>query len=106
MFAIVDKSREKEAIDAIYGILQDVCKNGITKKDLQKTKNYIRGLRLMEEESMLNQALTLSVLESIGFGYEYFNKRDERLEKVTLKMLHEIAEEYFVKENYFVHILS
>ena len=33
-------------------------------------------------------------------------KRDERLDMVTLKMMHEIAEEYFVKENYFVHILS
>ena len=106
VFAIVDKSREKEAIDAIYEILQDVRKNGLSKKDLQKTKNYIRGLRLMEEESMLNQALTLSVLESIGFGYEYYKKRDERLDMVTLKMMHEIAEEYFVKENYFVHILS
>ncbi|MCK4312828.1 MAG: insulinase family protein, partial [Candidatus Cloacimonetes bacterium] len=104
--AIVDKKRESEAINMIHTVLQDIKKNGIQNRDLEKTKNYIRGQRLMEEESMLNQAHTLSVLESIGFGYEYYLKWEERLNKVNLKALQNIAEEYFNESEYFVHVLS
>lgn len=104
--AIVDKSREKEALQAICEVLQQIRNNGISEQELQKTKNYIRGLRLLEEESVLNQAMTLSSLEAIGFGYDYYLKRDERLQNVTITMLHEIAQEYFRQENYFIHILT
>lgn len=104
--AIVDKKREEEALEAIKSILQDVKKNGISQVELQKTKNYVRGIRLMEEESVLNQAQTLSVLEAIGYGYEYYKQRELRLNKVTVKDLQDIAEEYFAEEKYFIHILS
>ena len=104
--AIVDKSREKESIELICSLLQDIKKNGISGKDLEKTKNYIRGQQLMDEESMLNQAQTLSILEAIGFGYKYHLGREERLKKVNLKALHEIAEEYFNEKDYYIHILS
>ena len=104
--AIVDKSREKESVELICSLLKDIKKNGISKKDLEKTKNYIRGQRLMDEESMLNQAQTLSILEAIGFGYEYYLGREERLKKVSLKALHEIADEYFNENDYYIHVLS
>ncbi len=104
--AIVDKKRESEAVNMIHTVLHDIKKNGIQTRDLEKTKNYIRGQRLMEEESMLNQAHTLSVLESIGFGYEYYLKWEERLNKVNLKALQKIAEEYFNESEYFIHVLS
>ena len=55
---------------------------------------------------MLNQAQTLSILEAIGFGYEYYLSREERLKKVNLKALHKIAEEYFNEKDYFIHVLS
>lgn len=104
--AIVDKKREGEAIDIIRSVLDNIKKNGISKEDLQKTKNYIRGQRLMEEESMLSQAQMLSILEAIGFGYEYYRKREERLEKVSLKAIHNVAEEYFNEDEFFIHVLS
>ncbi len=60
----------------------------------------------MEEESVLTRAQTLSVLESIGFGYDFYLKREERLNKVNIHDVHRLAEEYFKPENYFIHILS
>jgi zinc protease len=104
--AIVDKKREEEALDAMKQVLQDVKRKGISAEDLQKTKNYVRGIRLMEEESVLNQAQTLAVLEAIGFGYKYYRQREKRLKNVSLKQLTDIAEEYFDEKKYFIHILS
>lgn len=102
----VDKKREEETLNLLKSILANIKDNGISKEDLEKTKNYIRGQRLMEEESVISRAQTLSVLEATGFGYEYFQKRDERLKKVTLKSLKDVAAEYFNEENFFIHVLS
>ena len=103
---IVDKKNEKQVIDQIISILDEIRKNGITKEDLEKTKNYIRGQRLLEEESMLAQAHIISVLEATGFGYEHYLKREERLHKVDLNSIHKIAAEYFKEDGYFIHVLS
>ncbi len=104
--AIVDKQRESEAIKTIVSVLDDIKENGIIKQELEKTKNYIRGQRLREEESMLNQAFKLSNLESLGLGYQYYLKREERLEKVNIDSIHKIAQEYFDEEKYWIHVLS
>ncbi|MCF7858053.1 MAG: insulinase family protein [Candidatus Cloacimonetes bacterium] len=104
--AVVDRSKQNEAVEVICNILENVKKNGFSPKDLQTTKNYIRGQRLIEEESILNQAQVLSMLEAIDLGYAYYKKRDERLEKVNVKMLHKLAAEYFKIENRFIHILA
>ena len=103
--AVVDKSNKDEAVKVIRDVLKNIKTNGITLEELNTTKNFIRGQRLMEEESVLNQAQTLSILESLGLGYSYYLKRDERLDKVNVKILHELAVEYFKEENQFIHIM-
>ncbi|MBT4331881.1 MAG: insulinase family protein, partial [Candidatus Cloacimonetes bacterium] len=101
----VDKSNKDEAVKVIRDVLQNIKTNGITRKELETTKNFIRGQRLMEQESVLNLAQTLSILESLGLGYSYYLKRDERLDNVNVKMLHDLASEYFKEENQFIHIM-
>jgi predicted Zn-dependent peptidase len=104
--ALVDKQRESEAIDAIYQVLESAKGAGITAENLQKTKNFIRGQRLMDQESVLSQAQTISVLEAIGLGYQFYLDRDQRLQNVGIEQLRELAQEYFKPENYFTHILD
>jgi len=103
--AVVDKAKKDEAVKVIRDVLKDIKTNGITTVELETTKNFIRGQRLMEQESVLNQAQTLSILESLGLGYSYYLKRDERLNEVDIKMLHDLAIEYFKEEDQFVHIM-
>lgn len=104
--AIVDASRQKEALDAIKNTLFEVKTNGITAEELEKTKNYIRGQRLLDEESVMVRAQTISMLESIGLGYDYYLDREKRLNSVSIESIHDIAKEYFVEENLFTHILT
>ncbi len=103
--AVVDKSNKDKAVKVIRDVLKDIKTNGITFEELETTKNYIRGQRLMEEESVLNQAQTLSILESLGLGYSHYLKRDERLDRVDVKMLHDLTSEYFKEEDQFIHIM-
>jgi len=103
---IVDRKNEIEALDRIISILKDIRKNGITGEDLEKTKNYIHGQRLFEEENMLAQAHIISVLETTGFGCEHYLTREERLKKVNLNSIHRVAEEYLKDDAYFIHVLS
>lgn len=103
--AVVDITKKDEAVKVIRDVLKDIKTNGITPEELETTKNFIRGQRLIEQESVLNLAQTLSILESIGLGYSYYLKRDERLDKINVKMLHELASEYFKEEDHFIHIM-
>ncbi|MEA2096305.1 MAG: pitrilysin family protein [Candidatus Cloacimonadota bacterium] len=103
--AVVDKANKDEAVKVIRDVLKSIMTNGITLKELETTKNFIRGQRVMEQESVLNLAQTLSILESLGLGYSHYLKRDERLDRVDVKMLHELASEYFKEEDQFIHIM-
>jgi len=104
--AVVDKTKQKEAIKIIRSVLEDVKTNGISEEMLQTTKNFIKGQRLMDQESVLNQAQTLSILESIGLGYKFYLERDKRLDQVDRKLLHELADEFFKEEDQYIHILA
>jgi len=103
--AVVDKANKDEAVKVIRDVLKDIMTNGISPKELETTKNFIRGQRVMEQESVLSLAQTLSILESLGLGYSYYLKRDERLDSIDVKMLHELASEYFKEEDQFIHIM-
>ena len=104
--ALVDKDREDEAMEVIMEILEKVKNEKFSEKELQRTKNYIRGQRLMDEESVLSQAQNISILESIGLGYQYYLDRDKRLENVTLDQLQKLAEKYFNEDNFYIHIMN
>ncbi|MBN1327643.1 MAG: insulinase family protein, partial [Candidatus Cloacimonetes bacterium] len=104
--AIVDKAEKSHTLSIIKDILNDIKTNGILTEDLEKTKNYIRGQRLLEEESMLSRAQTLAILETLGFGYEFYLERERRLNAVNLRHLHEVAAEYFRDDNYYIHVLA
>ncbi len=102
--AVVDKKNGKQTVDLIMQIFEDIKNNGIPKKKLEITKNYIRGQRLLENESVLNLAHNLSILEAMGYGYQYFLNREKRLDEVDTEILHKLAKEY-LKDSY-THILS
>ncbi|MCK9328393.1 MAG: insulinase family protein [Candidatus Cloacimonetes bacterium] len=105
MFSIVDKTFEEEAINLMYSIQQDIKDNGVTSEELQITKNYILGQNRMDEESVLSQAQTLSTLLVMGFDYNFYLDRENRIKNVTNQLIQSIANEYFNPEDEYLHIL-
>ncbi|MBW6516061.1 MAG: insulinase family protein [Candidatus Cloacimonetes bacterium] len=104
--AMVDKKKSKQAYALMIKILEDIKKKGVTEEELEIAKNTVRGQRLRAEESVLGQASALAMLDLLGYGYEYYLKREERLQKVTTKDLQNIAREYFKVKNLYCHFLE
>lgn len=105
IFSIVDKDREEEAIDCIRKVLFEVAHKGVTKEELLLATNYIKGQSRIEEESVQAQAQIISTVLLNGYDYQFYLDREKRLNKVTLKQIKQLAEEYFRDENLFLHIL-
>ncbi|MCD4819749.1 MAG: insulinase family protein [Candidatus Cloacimonetes bacterium] len=103
--AVTDKKSEKVVIKTIKEVLDRIKKNGITDNDLEKIKNSIRGNRLIEEESVLSQAIRIAILEIMDYGYQYYLDSDKRIDAVSIKFLHNLALEYFNDEKYYIHVL-
>ena len=106
VWAQVNRDGEKESLRVIRDILEQCKSNSISEEELEIARNAIRGSRLQDGESVLHQATSISLLESIGLGYQYFLDREKRLERVTLEHIRGIAQQYFVDDNFFTHILS
>ncbi len=104
--AIVDKDNQDLAIKLILDALDSVKENGISEKDLKKTKNYILGQRIIDEESMLSQADILATIEAVGFGIDHYKTRNERLMNVSIENIHQLAKSYFNRDELVIHVLS
>lgn len=104
-FASVDKNTYKQTIEIMKNILADIKQNGANKDEFIRAKNYIRGQRLNDEESVLTQAHVISVLTASKLGLNHYLQRDERLEKVKTSDLKNLANEYFVEDEFHVTVL-
>ncbi len=103
-YAIVDRNREEESIASIRKIMQDIIKYNVTKEELELTKNYINGQRLLDDESVSSQASSLGILSSLGYDYDFYLDREKRLQSVSFDDIAEIAETYFTADNLFTQI--
>jgi zinc protease len=104
--AIVDRNNEKEAMKAMEQIFKDIRKNSVKEVEIETARNFIRGQRLQDEESVISQSGQLAMLDILGFDHAYYLKRDERLRAVNKDLIHQIAEEYFREDNYHIHIFN
>ncbi|MBN2829600.1 MAG: insulinase family protein [Candidatus Cloacimonetes bacterium] len=101
---ITDRENDKFAIELIKQVLSDIVKNGVTEEELRVARNYIKGQRLIGEESMMSQAKILSYLRALGYDYQYYLERDKRLESVTCETMQQLAKEYLNEDNFYTYI--
>ncbi len=106
LYAAVDNKKEKQSLDAIYKLLTSAGNGLIIEEDLQIAKNAIRGNRLMEDESNLHQAQVISMLNTLGYGYQYYLDRDKRLQEIDLDFVKMLARQYLKIDNLTTHIYS
>jgi zinc protease len=105
MVAIVDRDREKQAINMFRKIQLDIKNKGATTDELYRIKNYLKGQRRIYEESTVAQATMISTLLTLGYEYDYYQKREERINNVSNKQIIEIANDYFKEEDEFLFVL-
>ncbi|MCR4663339.1 MAG: insulinase family protein [Endomicrobiaceae bacterium] len=95
---------DKKNIDitkkGIEKIMDDLCNTKISDKELNDTKNFVKGIYLLAHQSVEKQASYLSTREMMGLGYEYDDKYIELLSEVTPDDIIAVANKYFKQKPY------
>lgn len=91
----LDKKNIEIAKKGIEKITDDLCNIPVEDEELKDTKNFIRGVYLLDHQTIEKQAYYLGVREILGLGYEYDDKYISLLDRVTSKDIIKVANKYF-----------
>jgi predicted Zn-dependent peptidase len=89
----------------ITEIIEDLKKNKIDEKELSDTKNYIKGVFLLEHQTINRQAWYLGWWEVSGKGYAYDQQYLSDLMKVTSEDIQKAANKYFNRDSVEVELV-
>ena len=106
MFVYIGTAPEKTE-KSLKGILEvvDSIKKGITKEELDIAKEKLIGHFLLDSQTREKQAFYLGFFETLGLGYEMFDKYVENIQNVKEKQVLEVYNEY-IPEGYFAIIVK
>lgn len=96
----LDKKNIDVAKKGIERITEDLCSSKIGEEELQDTKNFIKGVYLLDHQAVERQAYYLAFREIMGLGYDYDEKYIEDLEKITSDDILTVANKYFKQQPY------
>ena len=91
----LDKKNIETAKKGIEKIVADLCSVPVSEEELKDTKNFIKGIYLLDHQPVERQAYYLGVREILGLGYKYDDKYISLLDKVTSKDIIDVANRYF-----------
>ncbi|MGL5741983.1 MAG: M16 family metallopeptidase [Legionella sp.] len=86
--------------------LDDLKKNPIDAKELQRIKNQIIAQKTFEKDSIFGQASELGLLETIGIGWQKTNDYTAAINAVTPAQIQQAAQRYFQPKNRTIAILE
>jgi zinc protease len=103
-YAMCDAKDYTKVRALILDILQDIIVNSVTAMELASAQNYLLGMQRFDEESLSWQSNTLAVLYALGYDYDYFKHREQRIKAVTREQIQYIAQTWMQPENHFTYI--
>jgi len=71
-----------------------VIKNGITKEELDRAKNYLTGIHSIEMQEYSNRAYLYSLDELYGLGYDFHSKYIGLINAVTVDDIRDVLNKY------------
>ncbi|HIE58925.1 MAG TPA: insulinase family protein [Persephonella sp.] len=106
MFAYIGTAPEKteKSLNGIIDVVNSI-KNGITQEELEIAKEKLIGHFLLDSQTREKQAFYLGFFETIGLGYETFNKYVEKIQSVKEKQVLNVYNKY-IPEGYFAVIVK
>jgi predicted Zn-dependent peptidase len=91
----LDKKNIDLTLKRIDEILKDMCDNEIDARELKDVKTYIKGIYIMDRQTVWKKSYYYGWREIVGQGYKYDDKYLEDIEKVTAKDIAETAKKIF-----------
>ncbi len=96
----LDKKNIDVAKKGIEKIMNDLRSLKIGETELENTKNFIKGVYLLDHQTVEKQAYYLAFREVTGVGYEYDQKYINYLSEVTSEDIINCVNKYFKSEPY------
>lgn len=96
----LDKKNIDVAKKGIEKIVSDLCINKVGDEELRDTKNFIKGVYLLDHQSVERQAYYMAFREMIGLGYKYDEEYINILSKITANDIIKVANKYFKQTPY------
>ena len=91
----LDKKNIQITKDGIEKIMEDLCNTAIPEQELKDTKQYVKGVYLLSNQSVERQAYNLMFGEIFGLGYQFNDLFIEKLEQVSADDILKVANKYF-----------
>lgn len=102
LFIVTGKPAEgvslDQAQDLIWEYLDEIKKDFVSERELEKVQNKVESSNVFGEMSVLNKAMSLCFYELISSA-DQINHEVEKYKKVTREDIHRIANGLFRKEN-------
>ncbi len=93
------KPQNAELVEGeIYEEIENIKQNGITKDELNKTKNYIKTESYYERESNENIADTIGYLSIFYKGTGFYENYVNNIEKVSVNDVKRVANKYLIND--------
>ncbi|MDR1926906.1 MAG: insulinase family protein [Endomicrobium sp.] len=90
---------DKKNIDLTFkkmdSILKSLCTINVSEQELMDTKTYIKGIYIMDRQTVSKQSYYYGLREVIGQGYEYDNQYLRDVERVTRYDISNVANKIF-----------
>jgi len=91
----LDKKNIDLALEKIGGVLKELRENEVPAQELTDVKTYIKGMYVMDRQTVKNRSYYYAWREITGQGYKYDDEYLNDVEKVTAKDIYEVSNKIF-----------
>ena len=91
----LDKKNIDLTLNRIREILKDMCENEVGQQELSDTKTFMRGIYILDRQTVWKRSYYYGWREVVGQGYKYDDEFLEDMAKVTSKDIIEVANRIF-----------
>jgi zinc protease len=90
-----DPLKAGEVRAALAGEIAQLAENGLSAEELQRAKKKLLGKQAIAHQRNSSLAYTAALDELYGLGYLHHQEMAQRLEKITLEEVRDVAHRYF-----------
>ncbi len=88
----------EQALSAVYGHLAQLCRERVGADELDRAKRYLIGSHAIELQRSGARAMLKALGERFGQGYDDYAHYPERISRVTVESVQEVARHYLDRQ--------
>lgn len=104
VYAGVDLRRSDEAIQAIMAEYRLAAEDGVTEKELEKAKNYLKGILTLKMEDSEERASFLGAQAIVTGEIKSLEEVFAKIDKITVERVNDVAKKYLTGDCYLAAI--